>query len=68
MSVEVERASKSLFPAEGATVSNVKFFLGHSRGVTAAQLAEQLTRADAQIRNGLAVATTLDSELTVTNF
>ena len=67
MSVEIERASKSLFPAEGARVSNVKFFLGNSRGVSADQLAGQLTRADAQIRNGLCAADKLDRELTVTN-
>ena len=65
MSVEVERAVKSLFPADGGTASNVKFFLGNARGVSADQLAAQLTRADAQIRNGLATSSKLDGELTV---
>jgi len=68
MSMEIERATKTLFPASGLPATNVKFFLGNSRGVSADQLAGQLTRADAQIRNGLAVAGNLDRELTVTNF
>lgn len=66
MSVEVERAVKSLFPAQGDAATNVKFFLGNARGVSAEQLAAQLDRADAQIRNELAKASELDRELTVT--
>ncbi len=68
MSVQMERATKALFPqTNGADeVVNVKFFLGSKRGVTAEELAEQMNRADAQIRNGLAERTTvLDGELTV---
>ena len=66
MNAQVDRAVKSLFPEGEAAPVNVKFFLGHARVVTAEQLAQQLNRADAQIRNGLAKASPLDSGLTVT--
>lgn len=68
MSVQVERAVKSLFPAQGDAAVNVKFFLGNARRVTAEQLAEQLNRADSQIRNGLTKAGSLDAELTAVAF
>lgn len=68
MSAQTERAAKALFPADGEGVVNVKFFLGSKRGVTGEELAEQLNRADSQVRNGVAVrCTDLDSELTVKN-
>jgi hypothetical protein len=56
----------ALFPAEGTAAVNVKFFLGTDRSVTAEQLADQLDRADAQIRSqpGLRSAT-LDGHLAV---
>ena len=61
MTNQIDRA-KSLFPA----TANVKWFLGHRRGVTGAELADQLLRADAQVREGLATPTSqLDGELTV---
>lgn len=53
MGPHLERAANSLFPATGTRVANVKFFLGSSRSVTAEQLAEQLNRANSQVRNGL---------------
>lgn len=56
MGPHLERAANSLFPASGARVANVKFFLGSSRSITAEQLAEQLNRANAQVREGLSVA------------
>ena len=69
MSVQTERAIKSLFPADGEKVVNVKFFLGSKRGVTGEELAEQLNRADAQIRSGSAVRSTqLDGDLTENSF
>jgi len=68
MSAHTERATKALFPADQAAdrAVNVKFFLGSKRGVTGEELAEQLNRADAQVRNGIAVrSASLDEELTV---
>lgn len=67
MSVQTDRAVKALFPDGDAAdhAVNVKFFLGSKRGVTGEELAEQMNRADAQIRNGLAVRSTqLDGDLT----
>ena len=62
----VERMKTALFPAEGTTAVNVKFFLGNGRRVSAEQLADQLNRADAQIRSGAAVrGTELDGGLVV---
>lgn len=59
----VNRASRSLF-TDGATAVNVKFFPGYKRGATQEQFADQLMRADAQIRNNLTELTTkLDGEL-----
>jgi hypothetical protein len=69
MSVQTERAIKSLFRGNGEQVVNVKFFLGSKRGVTSEELAEQLNRADAQIRSGTAVRSThLDGDLTENRF
>lgn len=66
MSSEVDRASHALFPSGGqAEDVNVKFFLGNARAVTAEELANQLNRADAQIRTGTAVRSQeLDGHLT----
>ncbi|HET7255609.1 MAG TPA: hypothetical protein VFJ46_17770 [Xanthobacteraceae bacterium] len=62
----VERMKTALFPAEGTAAVNVKFFLGNDRRVSAEQLADQLDRADAQIRSGAAArATALDGGLAV---
>lgn len=69
MSVQTERAIKSLFRGNDEQIVNVKFFLGSKRGVTGEELAEQLNRADAQIRSGSAErTTTLDGDLTENPF
>ena len=65
MNSQVQRMSAAMFPPDGTQVVNVKFFLGTSRAVTAEELADQLDRADAQLRNGAAARTThLDGDLT----
>lgn len=58
MSQILARTANSLFPAIGGQVRNVKFFLGGARCVTADQLAEQVDRAEAQIRAGVASTVT----------
>lgn len=69
MNSQVQRMSAAMFPSEGTQVVNVKFFLGTSRAVTAEELADQLDRADAQIRSGTAVrSTNLDGDLTTKSF
>jgi hypothetical protein len=69
MSTQMQLMSDAMFPAQGMSVVNVKFFLGDSRRVTDEQLADQLDRADAQIRSGAAGRTrTLDGDLTVMTF
>lgn len=66
MSTEVKLATTALFPEAGPRASNVKWFLGKDRGVTAEQLAGQLNRADAQIRTGTAQrSTSLDGHLVI---
>lgn len=54
MNPQIERVGTNLFPDNGGRVANVKFFLGQLRGVSAADLADQLERADAQVRQGAA--------------
>ncbi|HAC00767.1 MAG TPA: hypothetical protein DCF67_04430 [Brevundimonas sp.] len=54
MSSQIERIGNTLYPETGARVSNVKFYLGHTRAVTAEQLADQIDRASAQVRQGAA--------------
>ncbi len=55
MSSELDRAATALFPQAGpARVGNVKYYGGRRRIVTAEELAAQLLRADAQVREGLA--------------
>lgn len=67
MSKVLERTCEHLFPSEGNSTVNVKFFPGNNRSVTALQFAEQMARADAQIENGTAIPTAkLDGHLTVT--
>jgi len=66
VSDKIQRVSDTMFPSEGTSVVNVKFFLGDARRVTDEQLADQLDRADAQARNGAVRTRTLDGELTVT--
>lgn len=66
MSAELERAANALFPSTGnSRVANVKFMRGHSRVITADQLANQLNRADAQVRaNEATLITNIDEDLT----
>lgn len=54
MNSQIERVGNSLFPETGGQVSNVKFYLGRTRAVTAAQLADQIDLANAQVRQGAA--------------
>jgi predicted transcriptional regulator len=62
--MEVERAANALFPSQGQAVTNIKFFLGSKRSITAEELAEQVNRAEAQVRNKLAVPSQkLDGDL-----
>jgi hypothetical protein len=64
---KVDKMVEAMFPVEGTSVINVKFFPGHSRSVTSAQLADQLDRADAQLRSGtVSRSTSLDGHLTAT--
>ena len=63
----IERQSNTMFPTEGTSVVNVKFFLGNNRSVTGAKLANQLARADAQLStNTTSRVTQLDGHLTTT--
>jgi hypothetical protein len=66
MSNELDRAANALFPSTGnSQVGNVKFFRGRRREITAEQMAEQLNRADAQIRAGECKPNTnIDGDLT----
>lgn len=50
MSTELDRAADALFPSTGSQVGNVKFMRGRRNGVTAEELAQQLNRANAQVR------------------
>jgi len=53
MTTELDRAANSLFPSTGPSqVGNIKFFRGRHREVTSEQMAEQLNRADSQVRAG----------------
>ena len=65
MNSHMDRAANALCPSTGNQVGNVKFFRGRSRAVTAEQLAEQLNRADAQVRSGESVpVANIDGDLT----
>jgi hypothetical protein len=55
MSDYVTQAVEALFPSEGRSVSNVKFFQGTRTEVSASELAHEILRADTQIRDGQAV-------------
>jgi hypothetical protein len=69
MMTQVDRIKKVFFPTNGQGIENVKFFLGDSRAVTAEQLADQLDRAEVQIRTGSAVRSkNLDGHLTTKTF
>jgi hypothetical protein len=50
----IDRAADLLFPAEGQRTFNVKFFCAGDDNVSVDELAEQIVRAETQIRNGSA--------------
>ncbi|MAF56829.1 hypothetical protein [Ponticaulis sp.] len=56
MTDTIQLAANLLFPENGQQVRDVKFFDVGSSRVTAAQLAEQIVRAEAAIRSGNAKA------------
>lgn len=58
MSQSIDNTAQALFPNTGPRITNVKFFLGNARRVTAVQLAEQLDSADEQVRLGTATLVT----------
>ncbi|WP_125953943.1 hypothetical protein [Novosphingobium sp. MD-1] len=65
MSTYIERAADLLFPAEGRQTLNIKFFGVADGRVSAASLAEQILRAEAQITAGNAVyVEDVDADLT----
>lgn len=65
MSDYIERAADLLFPTEGRQTLNIKFFGVADERISAAGLAEQLLRAEAQISAGNAsYVEDVDAELT----
>lgn len=50
----IDRAADLLFPETGRQTLNIKFFCGGEDNITAQQLAEQIVRAETQIRGGSA--------------
>lgn len=54
MSSVIDRAADLLFPAEGAQTLNIKFLGVGVETTTAEDLAEQIVRAESQIREGSA--------------
>ncbi|QJR19291.1 hypothetical protein [Pelagibacterium halotolerans] len=55
MSSVIDRAADLLFPYEGPQTRNIKFFCVGEDNVNAFDLAEQIVRAESQIREGSAV-------------
>ena len=67
MESPISRAERALFDDSRVTTTNVKFFLGNRRDVTPEQLANELNRADAQVRAGIAKPDVrFDADLTST--
>lgn len=68
MTTQIERAAQMLFPDEGSRTLDIKFFCGGvASNVSAESLAEQVVRAEVQIRSGSArLVTDVDSRLTPT--
>lgn len=66
MSSQLDHATNTLFPLAGPSrVANIKFYPGNIRTVTADQLADQFSRADAQVRLGQAeLIADIDAEVT----
>lgn len=54
MSQAIDQVAEALFSDAGRRITNVKFFLGNARRVTAVQLAEQLEVAERQVQDGTA--------------
>tara|TARA_B100000678_G_scaffold183936_1_gene153741 strand:- start:15311 stop:15511 length:201 start_codon:yes stop_codon:yes gene_type:complete len=52
MTDTIQLAANLLFPENGQQVRDIKFFDVGSSNITAAQLAEQVMRAEAAIRSG----------------
>ncbi|GGN63109.1 hypothetical protein GCM10011349_47390 [Novosphingobium indicum] len=48
----IDRAADLLFPAEGRQTLNIKFFGAAEGHMSAEDMAEQIVRAEAQIREG----------------
>ena len=65
----IERAADLLFPTDGQRqTQNVKFFCAGDNNHSAVELAEQVVRAETQIRGGSArLVENIDSELTPNN-
>jgi hypothetical protein len=66
MTTQIERAAQMLFPEEGSRTLNIKFFCGGvANNITAENLAEQVVRAEVQIRARSArLVDNVDSHLT----
>jgi len=61
----IDRAADLLFPVEGRQTLNIKFFGVADERVSAADLAEQIVRAEAQIAAGNATyVADVDADLT----
>ena len=54
MTSVIERAADLLFPNDGPQTLNIKFLCAGDENITAESLAEQLVRAESQIRGGSA--------------
>jgi len=62
---QIERAAAMLFPEEGGRTLNIKFLCGGVVNADAQALAEQVVRAEVQIRAGSArLVTDVDRHLT----
>jgi hypothetical protein len=65
MSTQIEQAVQLLFPEEGSRTLDIKFFCGGlANNITAESLADQVVRAEVQIRAGAArLVDNVDSHL-----
>lgn len=62
---QIDRAAAMLFPEEGGRTLNIKFLCGGVANADAQTLAEQVVRAEVQIRAGSArLVADVDSHLT----
>ncbi|MDZ4056173.1 MAG: hypothetical protein U1D69_04270 [Polynucleobacter sp.] len=61
----IQRAADLLFPATGPRTLNIKFLRGGVENISAEALAEQIVRAEVQIRSGSArLVQNVDGHLT----